>query len=58
MLRRGAQLTAYVVLAHLAQEGVVLIRHNVVKANAGAYEHLFDALDFSKLAQKLQVSFV
>ncbi len=45
VLRGDLELAADVMGAQLAEEGVVLVQHHVVKAQAGADEHLFNALD-------------
>ena len=43
------------VLTHFAEEGIVRICHNIVKAYAGAYENLFYTIQTSELSQQRKI---
>ena len=55
MLRSGPKLSAHVILAQRPQERFVLIRHQVVKAKAGAHKHLLNPRQSPELLEELQV---
>ena len=55
MLRRDLELAADVVLYKLADEGIVLIVHEIVVADAAADEDLFDAFDLPELSEELHI---
>lgn len=55
---RNFQLPAYVMLAQLIQKFIGFIRHYIVKSKSGTDEYFFDALNRTKLPQKLQVILV
>ena len=55
MLRRNLELTADMVLAKLAQESVGFIRHDIVIAQTGTHENLFDLRQRTDFAQQFDV---
>ena len=55
MLRRNLELTADMVLAKLTQESVGFIRHDIVIAQTGTHENLFDLRQRTDFAQQLDV---
>ena len=55
VLRGHLQLARHVVAHQFAEKGAVLIRQQIIVADAGANEHLFDPLYLPQPAQHLQV---
>ena len=55
MLRGDFQLTGDVVLHQLPEKGVVLVRQQIVKADAAADEHLFDAGKLPELPKQRDI---
>ena len=55
VLRGDLQLTGNVVLHQLPEKGVLLVRQQIVEADAAADEHLFDAGEFPQLAKQCDI---
>ena len=55
MLRSHLQLAADMVGHKLMQEGLVLVEHEVVEADAGADEHALHARQCADFAQEIQI---
>ena len=55
MLGCDLELTRYVMLYELSEEGVVVVVHQIVKSDAGANEHLFNLIDLLYLAKHMSV---
>ncbi len=55
MLRRNLQLPGNVVLYQLGKEGIVMLRHHIIIAQARTDKHLFDPRHLAQLAQQGEI---